>query len=117
MALCKIRVSIKNRIHATLGKYNLSVEGEEGSSDIFSKGFSSRLEQELIGLPDETQKCVHQELELLEALQTQIDVMEERIRERIQVTPAIELLKSLHGRKRFVPEISKNSHPLGLFGR
>jgi len=36
-------------------------------------------------------------LELLEALQTQIDVMEGRIRERIQVTPAIELLKSLPG--------------------
>jgi transposase len=97
MALCKIRVSLKNRIHATLAKYNLSIEGEEGSSDIFSKGFSSRLEQELKALPAETQKCVYQELELLEALQTQIDLMEERIRERIPVTPAIELLKSLPG--------------------
>jgi transposase len=97
MALCKIRVSLKNRIHATLAKYNLSIEGEEGSSDIFAKGFSSRLEQELKGLPDETQKCVYQELELLEALQTQISIMEERIRERIPVTPVIELLKSLPG--------------------
>jgi transposase len=97
MALCKIRVSTKNRIHATLAKYNLSIEGEEGSSDIFSKGFSSRLEQELKVLPIETQKCVHQELELLEAVQTQIEVMEERIHERIPVTPTTELLKSLPG--------------------
>lgn len=51
MALCKIRKSLKNRIHATLVKYNLSIEGEEGSSDIFSKGFSLRLEQKLITLP------------------------------------------------------------------
>ena len=47
MSLCRIRVSIKNRIHATLAKYNLSIESEEGSSDIFAKWFSSRLEQEL----------------------------------------------------------------------
>jgi hypothetical protein len=37
-----------------LAKYNLSIKGEEGSSDIFSKGFSSRLEQELKELPAET---------------------------------------------------------------
>jgi transposase len=97
MALCKIRVSIKNRIHATLAKYNLSVEGEEGSSDIFAKGFSLRLEQELKALPAETPKCVQQELEILEEIQTQINLMEERIRERIPITPAIELLKSLPG--------------------
>jgi transposase len=97
MALCKIRVSLKNRIHATLAKYNLSFEGEEGSSDIFSKRFSLTLEQKLQTLPTETQKCIHQELELLEELQTQIGVMEDRIRERIPITPAIELLKSLPG--------------------
>lgn len=97
MALCKMRVSLKNRIHATLAKYNLSFEGEEGSSDIFSKQFSSKLEQKLKTLPVETQKCIYQELELLEELQKQIGVMEGRIRELIQVTPAIELLKSLPG--------------------
>jgi transposase len=88
MALCKMRVSLKNRIHATLAKYNLSIEGEEGGSDIFTKRFSLRLESKLKTLPAETQKCIPQELELLEELQTQIGVLEERIRERIPVTPA-----------------------------
>jgi hypothetical protein len=37
MALCKMRVSIKTRIHATLAKYDLSVEGEEGGGDVFTK--------------------------------------------------------------------------------
>jgi transposase len=97
MALCKIRVSLKNRIHATLAKHNLSFEGEEGSSDLFSKRFSLTLEQKLQTLPTETQKCIHQELELLEELQKQIGVMEDRIRERIPITPAIQLLKSLPG--------------------
>jgi transposase len=96
MALCKIRVSIKNRIHATLAKYNFSIKCEEGSSDIFTKGYSVNLEQKLKTLPGETQKCIHQELDLLEGLQTQISI-EERIRERIPITPEIELLKSLPG--------------------
>jgi transposase len=97
MALCKIRVSLKNRIHATLAKYNLSFEDEEGGSDIFSKRFTLKLEQKLHTLPAETEKCIWQELKLLDELQMQIDTMEERIRERIPVTPAIALLKSLPG--------------------
>jgi transposase len=97
MALCKIRVPLKNRIHATLAKYNRSIESEEGGSDIFTKGFSSKLEQKPKTLPVETQKCVHQVMELLDELQAQISIMEERIRERIPITPTIELLKSLPG--------------------
>ena len=44
MASCKMRVSLKDRSHATLAKDNLSVDGEEGSSAIFATGFSLRLE-------------------------------------------------------------------------
>ena len=74
-----------------------SLDGEEGSSDIFVKRLSLRLERKLITLLAETQKWFHQEVELLEALQTQINIMEERIHECIPVTPAMELLISLPG--------------------
>ena len=83
MALCKIRVSCKNRNHATLEKYILSFEGKEGSSDIFSNRFALTLEQKLQTLPTETQKCIYQELALPEELLMQIGVMEDRNRERI----------------------------------
>jgi transposase len=97
MALCKIRVALKNRIHATMAKYNLSLETEEGNSDIFAENCSVELDRVIKKLPAETQNCVMQELELLDELQKQIDFMEERIRERIPVTPTIQLLKSLLG--------------------
>lgn len=41
-SLCKIRVSDKNRIHATFAPYNLSFEDKEGSSEIFSKRFAAK---------------------------------------------------------------------------
>jgi transposase len=97
MTLCKIRVAIKNRIHATLAKYNLSLDSEEGHTDIFSEKGTDKLSQLIQQLPAETQNCVNQELDLLKELQLQIDRMEERIREHIQVTPMIQLLKSLPG--------------------
>jgi len=94
MALCKIRVSLKNRIHATLAKYNLSLETK---SDIFAEKGGVELEKIIQELPSETQKCVQQELELLNMLQEQILSLEERIRERIPVNRMMQLLKTLPG--------------------
>lgn len=54
MALCKIRVALKNRIHATLAKYNLSLPTE---SDIFAPKWSSQVNQVIEQLPPETQTC------------------------------------------------------------
>ena len=42
MALSKIRVALKNRIHATLAKYNLSVESDR---DIFVEKWSEELKK------------------------------------------------------------------------
>jgi transposase len=94
MALCKIRVALKNRIHATLAKYNLSLHTE---SDIFAPKWSSQLNQVIEQLPPETQNCLQQELELLEGVQGQIQAMEERMRERISLTPEMQLLKTIPG--------------------
>lgn len=94
MALSKIRVSLKNRIHATLAKYNLSIETD---SDLFGKKGLQELQEVIQALPSETQKCIQQELELVEELNTQIRLLEERIRQRIPITPTMQLLKTLPG--------------------
>jgi transposase len=94
MAFCKVRVALKNRIHATLAEYNLSLDTE---SDIFGGKWAEELHEAVQALPAETQKCIEQELELLEEVQEQIRAMEERMRERIAMTPTMQLLKTLPG--------------------
>jgi hypothetical protein len=94
MALCKIRVALKNRIHAMLAKYNLSLPTE---SDIFAPKWSGQLNQGIEQLPPETQKCLKQELELLDRVQGQIGVMEERMKVCIALTPDMQLLKTIPG--------------------
>lgn len=93
MVLCKIRVALKNRIHATLAKYNLP----ENKADIFAQKGCEELEKIIQKLPSETQKCVKQELELLNTLQEQIFFLEKRIRERIPENWMMQLLKTLPG--------------------
>ena len=94
MALCKIRVALKNRVHATLAKYNLSLPTE---SDIFAPKWSSQLNQVIEQLPVETQNCLQQEMQLLEGVQEQIRAMEERMKVRISLTPDMQLLKTIPG--------------------
>jgi transposase len=94
MALCKIRVALKNRIHATLAKYNLSLEAK---ADIFAEKEAAELKKVIQELPSETQKCVRQELDLLNMLQEQILFLEKRIRERIPANWMMQLLKTLPG--------------------
>jgi transposase len=94
MALCKIRVALKNRVHATLAKYNLSLPTE---SDIFAPKWSNQLNRVIEQLPTETQTCLQQKLELLEMVQAQIHAMEERMKEHISLTPDMQLLKTIPG--------------------
>ncbi len=94
MAFSKIGVALKNRIHATLAKYNLSVDTD---GDIFAEKWSMELKRVIEELPTETQDCIRQEIELLEIVQEQIQTMEERMHERIPLTPSMQLLKSLPG--------------------
>jgi transposase len=94
MALSKLRTALKNRIHATLAKYAITTTEH---SDIFVGAGRTWLAIALSGLPPETKRCVAQELHTLDALQDQITQLEQRIRERIALTPSIQLLKSLPG--------------------
>jgi transposase len=94
MALSKLRTALKNRIHSTLAKYGISTAVH---SDIFAGTGRVWLEATLSRLPPETGRCVAQEIEVLDGLQLQITQLEERIRERIALTPSIQLLKTLPG--------------------
>jgi transposase len=94
MALCKIRMALRNRIYATLANYNLSLETK---IDSFVENGDVELGKVIQELPSETQKCVQQEIELLNTLQEQIQSSEERIRERIPVNRMMQLLKTLPG--------------------
>jgi len=94
MALSKLRTALKNRIHATLAKYGIT---STEHSDIFTGKGRVWLHATLCRLPPETGRCVAQEIEALDGLQLQIAQLEERIRERIALTPSIQLLKTLPG--------------------
>jgi transposase len=92
MAISKIRTALKNRIHSTLAKYNLSLDTD---SDIFAPKWRNQLLYAFQALPPETTRCMEQELELLDYVQAHIHRLEERILERIELSETIQLVKSL----------------------
>lgn len=94
MALTKLKVALKNRIHATLAKYAITLPNH---SDIFAGKGRQELEKVIGQLPLETGRCVQQELQMLDALQGQISVLEERIKGQIRLTPSTLLVKTLPG--------------------
>lgn len=94
MALTKQRTAVKNRIHATLSKHAIRLEED---SDIFSGKGLVALRKALDGLPAETRRCVEEELALLGEIQSHIEVLEVRIRQRMQCTPTLQLIKTLPG--------------------
>jgi transposase len=94
MAFSKVRTMLKNRIHSTLAKYALSLDT---ASDIFTPKWRPQLQQLLQHLPAETRRCVDQELELLDLLQTHIQRLEARILQRVEITPTIQRIMSIPG--------------------
>jgi transposase len=94
MAISKIRTALKNRIHSTLAKYNLSLDT---SSDIFTPKWKGQLLHAFKALPPETRRCMEQELELLDHVKAHIERLEERILERVEFTKTIQLVKTLPG--------------------
>lgn len=93
MAMVGIRTKFKNRIHSTLAKYNITIEG----SDIFGVGGRKQIEKHLEELPPETMKCLKEELKLLDEVGEHIRESEKRIREIVKETEEIRLLKTLPG--------------------
>jgi transposase len=94
MAFSKMRTALKNRMHSTLAKYALSLETQ---SDIYAPKWRPQLMKLLRSLPDETQRCMEQELELLDLIQAHIQRLEARILERVKITPTLQLIQSVPG--------------------
>lgn len=94
MAFSKIRTALKNRMHSTLAKYNLSLDG---ASDIYAPKWRPDLLQLIDTLPQETARCMHQELEMLGQVQDHIDRLEARIKQRIKLSESMRLVQSLPG--------------------
>jgi transposase len=94
MAFSKMRTALKNRMHSTLAKYALSLEG---ASDIYAPKWRPQLLKLIDTLPQETARCMRQELEMLGQVQGHIKQLEVRIKERIKVTDSMQLVQSLPG--------------------
>ena len=94
MAFSKMRTALKNRMHSTLAKYALSLDTQ---SDIYAPKWRPQLVQLIRSLPDETRRCMEQELELLGLVQDQINQLEVRILERVHMTPTLQLIQSVPG--------------------
>ena len=94
MAFSKICTALKNRMHSTLAKYALSLDS---ASDIYAPKWRPQLLQLIDILPEETCRCMQQQLELLDIVQDHIDRLEVRIKEHIGLTESMQLVKSLPG--------------------
>jgi len=94
MVLASTRTRLKNRIHATLAKYALSVPDV---SDVFSQRGRVLLTAELAQLPPHTRFATERLLEQLDAVDTHIAQFEARMREVFKKTLELELLMTLPG--------------------
>jgi transposase len=94
MTFSQHRTRIKNRIRSTLAKHGLSLDTD---SDIFAPKWRPELESTMDQLPEETGRCIAQQLQILDALQEHIKQLEDRIVERIQTTPSIQLIQTVPG--------------------
>jgi transposase len=92
--LVHVRTGLKNRIHATFAKYAITFEEV---SDLFGVRGRNLIEKRLVELPPETRNSVKEQVKLLDQLQRQISMVEERIRQIVKVTPEMQLLMSIPG--------------------
>jgi transposase len=94
MVLVRTRTRLKNRIHATLAKYALTVTDV---SDLFGNRGRTILADKLAQLPTHSRFATEHLLKQLEILDEHIAEFEARIREVFQRTPALEWVMSLPG--------------------
>lgn len=92
--LVSTRTRLKNRIHATLAKYALKVEGVK---DPFCKKGRIILSDLIDRLPRQTRFAMHSQLAQLDTLEREIERLELRMRDLFEVTPMIQRLKSMPG--------------------
>jgi len=94
MGLVRERTRLKNRTHATLAKYALTIDGV---SDLFGVGGRQRLQQQLPHLPPHTRYATERVLEQLAGVEKQVELLEDRMREVFEQTPELRLVMSLPG--------------------
>jgi transposase len=94
MVLVRARARLKNRIHATLAKYALTVADMD---DVFSKRGRTILADRLVQLPPHSKFATEHLLEQVKILDEHIAEFEARIREAFKRTPALEWVMSLPG--------------------
>lgn len=95
MFLGKTRTRLKNRIHANFAKYALNDFG--GISDIFAKRARPMFESKIRELPQETSMTTMCLLEQLDSVQSQIDMLEKRVKQVCKITEEIKLLMTAPG--------------------
>lgn len=94
MVLVRQRTQLKNRIHATLAKYALTVSEV---ADLFGKQGRILLRERLAELRPQTAFATTRVLEQIESLDRQVDLFERQMGELFEVTDEIELLMTLPG--------------------
>lgn len=94
MVFSQMRTRLKNRIHATLAKYALSIPGV---SDYFGSKGKVSLQKHVASLPIHTRYVCEKLIEELEHIQETIDLIENRMREAFNDVPELSLLRSLPG--------------------
>jgi transposase len=94
MVLVAQRTKLKNRLHATLDKYALSVQEV---SDLFGKKGRALLRQVMQQLPPETRFSAEQTLKALEEIESHIEALEGRMKEVFEETEQAHLLQTLPG--------------------
>lgn len=94
MALVNMSTRLKNRVHAILAKQGVTIEEV---TDIFSHRGRALVHACQEQLPQETGRCLHQQLLLLEELEKHIQEAEKRIRQVIRETEEMRLLMTIPG--------------------
>jgi len=93
LVLVANRTRLKNRLNATLAKHGLNIV----ASDPFGVGARRQWEKHLAELPPQTQFVTGQLLAQVDFLEPQIRQEEERLEQLLQITPAMQRLKTLPG--------------------
>lgn len=93
LVLVASRTRLKNRLTATLAKHGLVID----ASDPFGVGARIQWQAHLPLLPPQTRFVTEQLLSQVDFLDGQIEQQEQRLKALLQVTPAMQRLKSLPG--------------------
>ncbi len=94
MALRDLRTSLKHRIYAAVGRYGLH---PESISDLFGVKGRAYLANILKALPQETSRMTEMQLLSIDQLEEKIDLIEQRIADKLKTSPEIRLLRTIPG--------------------